>query len=93
MNERLERLDALWRLEQPPAPDPAFSYAVMARIERHRLWSGLGDSVLLTLAIGLLAWMLAPTVDDLTRLADAPLMLAAAFVAGLSLFSRPELAG
>lgn len=62
MNVETE-LSRLWAAVEPPARDPAFTIAVMARIARRRLrreWLELFAGVV---TLGLAARALAPTVD------------------------------
>jgi len=69
------KLAVLWAEGEPPARDPAFSYAVAARIERRRMWGELLDLAPLVVALGVLAWALAPTVE--TMLGGDPVGLGA----------------
>lgn len=56
------RLSALWALDEPPARDPGFEVAVMARILRRRLWGDIAALVPVVVGLSIVAWVLAPVV-------------------------------
>ena len=62
-----QKLAGLWAEGQPPIRDPAFAFAVMARIERRRMWGEIFDLAPLVVALGVLAWALAPTAEALLK--------------------------
>jgi hypothetical protein len=81
-----QKLAALWAEAEPPARDPAFAIAVIARIERRRLWGELLDLAPLVVALGVLAWALAPRVETMLR-GDLAGLGAGAFLAAASVLA------
>ena len=60
------KLAALWAEAKPPAHDPMFAIAVMERVERRRLWSGvLTELVPVVVVLAVAGWALAPAITDL----------------------------
>ena len=85
MTDPETRLARLWALDEPPAHDPGFAQAVIARIERRRLvlvWLERAALAAATLAVAWAAWpFIAPEL-----LHAAPLLAVAAAV-GLAVWS------
>jgi hypothetical protein len=53
-------LKALLAVDEPPARDPAFSLAVMERIERRRFWTEVLFAAPIALAVLVALWALSP---------------------------------
>lgn len=71
MDEIPEQLNDWWKLDEPPERDAAFRFAVMEKIERRRFWSECSQIISMALAIGLVAWVVAPALESFIRNADA----------------------
>jgi hypothetical protein len=83
-----QKLAALWAEAQPPARDAAFAVAVVSRIERRTLWSELLDIAPLVVALGVLAWALAPPLEtvlsgDIMGIGATAFLMVASVLAGI----------
>ena len=65
------RLQALWALDEPPARDVAFEFAVMARVLRRRLWIDFGALTPIIIGAGVVLWSLTPLLGSLDQFAVA----------------------
>jgi hypothetical protein len=57
-------LKALLEVDEPPARDPAFSLAVMERIERRRFWMEVAMGAPVALAVLVALWALSPLLTE-----------------------------
>ncbi len=57
-----DKLTALFAEHQAPAHDHAFTLDVLARIEQRQFRASLLVAVLITIAVGVIAWVLAPVL-------------------------------
>lgn len=65
------RLQALWALDEPPARDPAFEFAVMERVLRRRLWIDMAALAPIIAGAGVVLWSLMPLLGGLDQFAGA----------------------
>jgi len=65
------KLAELWAEDAPPARDPAFNMRVLAQLERRRLQSDVADAGILLVVGGVLAWLLAPTLENMLNGGDS----------------------
>ncbi len=80
MNETPESLKALFALDQAPAHDPLFVLEVLRHIEKRRFWSALVEAVPVVMAIGVVAWAMAPMLENLSNEAAIAFVLLTAAV-------------
>ena len=73
-----EKLTALWSEAAPAAHDAAFTIAVMERLERRQMRRELIDLVPWAIVVTVLAWALAPAVEQVFLGLDSAAQLAAA---------------
>lgn len=90
------RLSELWALDAPPAQDPAFVQATLARLVRRRFWRDMARLVSMTIAFGVICGAVAPGVEAWLQSGDLDGALTI-FAAGLALMGlwvtddwRPE---
>ena len=98
-----EELARLWAAIEPPARDSAFAHAVMTRIARQSFRWELLDLLSGVLVLGLIARVLAPSVDRLvvagitgaTEVATSGVLFAFYLLTGIWLLTegRPYLLG
>ena len=89
-------LAALLRADAPPARDPVFELAVMARIERRQVWRELAFYLVLAAAAAVLLALTMPSVEQVWRVIFSgslsnwmtALLLCAAALAGMPLLQR-----
>lgn len=67
MSEAERRLAELFAADQPPATDSAFTFVVLERIERRRMWLKILNRVPFFIAAAALLWLLAPAIDSLVQ--------------------------
>ena len=89
MSEADIKLKALLAVDEPPARDPAFSLAVMEKIERRRFWTELLLSAPVALAALVALWALSPfltqaAVDWIGPFAEGALLPVLALVLTLA---------
>lgn len=65
------RLQKLWALDEPPARDAGFEFAVMARLLRRRLWIDIATLAPIAVGAGFALWALAPLLGSFDRFAAA----------------------
>lgn len=65
------RLRKLWVLDEPPARDAEFEFAVMKRLLRRRLWVDIATLAPIVIGAALALWALAPLLGSFDRLATA----------------------
>jgi hypothetical protein len=93
------RLSELWALDAPPARDPAFVHATLARVVRRRFWMDVAHLVPMTIAFGVVCGVVAPALEALPRSGelDGALTVLAAGLALAGLWmtddGRPERLG
>jgi hypothetical protein len=78
------RLSELWALDVPPARDPAFVHATLARLVRRRFWMDVAHLVPMTIAFGVVCGVVAPALESLPPSGDLDGALAV-LAAGLAL--------
>ncbi len=76
MNEIPERLQQLWSLDEPQAPDIWFRIGVIDRLERRRFWIELLRLVPPVFVIGLVTWASAPLLPGVMPRSDLVVLLA-----------------
>jgi hypothetical protein len=54
------RLQALWALDEPPAHDAGFEFAVMERVLRRRAWTDIAALTPIVIGAGVVLWSLTP---------------------------------
>jgi hypothetical protein len=81
------RLAALWALDEPPARDPAFELAVMARLLRRRLWVDIATLAPIIVGAGIVLWTLTPLLGSLDQfaMADTETLVGLAVSLGIAL--------
>lgn len=73
-----EKLTALWAEAAPSAHDAAFTIAVMERLEQRRMLRQALDLAPLAIVGTVLAWALAPALEQVVLNLDSAAQLAAA---------------
>lgn len=76
------KLAAFFARDEGPEHDPAFSLGVAEAIARRAFWMAMLRRGALAIAIGTVAWALAPLAGGVGAALGSPLVLTAALVAG-----------
>lgn len=76
------KLAAFFARDEVPAHDPAFTLGVAESIARREFWMAMLRRGALAIAIGAVAWTLAPLAGGIGLSLGSPLVLTAAFIAG-----------
>lgn len=96
MSEADAMLRRLLAVDAPPARDPAFSLAVMERVQRRRFWSEIAMAVPAAVAFCVILWAIAPMLTDmavrwvgpLSQGVILPVLAVIATLAGLAFTGR-----
>jgi hypothetical protein len=65
MSEADAMLRTLFAADEPPARDPAFTIAVMERVQRRRFWTEVMMLAPMAIAFCVILWAMAPMLTDL----------------------------
>ncbi|MEN0651808.1 MULTISPECIES: hypothetical protein [Hyphobacterium] len=85
-----DKLTAFLAADLPPAADPAFVSGVAEAVAKRRLRVALSLAGALAIALGAVAWAIAPTMDAFGGLLTTPGLPVAALVVALGAFG-PQL--
>lgn len=81
-----DKLTAFLASDEAPAADPGFVSGVAEAVAKRRLRVALALSGALTVALGAVAWALAPALSDLGGLLTTPGLPVAALIVALGAF-------